>query len=459
MCGAVGTFGCDVFETLVLIAALSSSPLFASGEPLPLQLDAPFNDLFEHARNDDYAVSGTLRIPVDGRLVAIDGVKITLRGHTSKRESECDFPKLKVDFPKESRPTTGLFAGLSSIKIGTHCGEADADHLTPRFGRLANERSPFREAFVYRLLAALEVPTLEARPARITYRYTDARPGQSPLQDQPVVRDAVLLEGTDEAVRRVGGQRAIDENEFTTAQAQLRTADTVRLAFAEAMIGNFDWCLKMTPSDAYRCDARHPLWNIVAADLGDGRAIPLLYDFDVAGIVTGRHPWFRDVFSTAFGSGGTEPAIEVMAQLQRTRGLFTRRDLNGARAHFTQRKPQAYQLLATAPLDAAGRAIARQYLDSFYAQIESDDHFYRPVVLATDVQAHSAADGRPICGNLAVIPVGTPVGNPMQTVGTRVQVMLLDAHWRWASRPACAAVRRGPVWIDASAIGRDFPAR
>jgi hypothetical protein len=448
-----------VVETLLLVAALSSSPLFAGGEPLVLQLDAPFNDLFEHARDDDYAVTGTLRIPGDGRLVTVDGVRITVRGHTSKREGECAFPKLKIDFPDEGRPTTGLFAGLSSIKIGTHCGEAAADHLTPRFGRLANERSPFREAFVYRLLAALEVPTLLARPAKVTYRYTDARPGQSPRQDQAVVRDAVLLEGTDQAVRRVGGQRAIDEDEFTTAQAQLKTADTARLAFAEAMIGNFDWCLKMTPGDAYRCDARHPLWNIVAADLGDGRAIPLLYDFDVAGIVTGRHPWFRDVFSTAFGSAGTEPAIEVTAQLQRTRGLFTRRELDEARAHFTHRKRQAYQLLATAPLDAAGRAIAQQYLDSFYAQIESDDSFYRPVVVRADVQAHSAADGGPICGNLAVVPIGTPVGNAVQTVGTRVQVMLLDAFWHWASRPACEAVRRGPVWIDASAIGRNFPAR
>jgi hypothetical protein len=447
-----------VLATFLLVAALSSSPVFAGVEPLQLQLDAPFNDLFDHASDDNYAVKGSMRVLDEGRLIAVDGVRITLRGHTSKRESECSFPKLKVDFP-DARPMPAVFAGLSSVKIGTHCGEAAADQLTRRFGRLANQRSPFREAFVYRLLAALEVPTLEARPARITYRYIDARPGQSPPQDQPVVRDAMVLEGAEEAVRRVGGRRQIGEDEFTTAQAQFRTSDTVRLAFAEAMIGNFDWCLKMAPDDTYRCDARHPLWNIVAADVGDGRAIPLIYDFDVAGIVTGRHAWFHDVFSTAFGSSGAEREIEVIAQLQRARGLFARRELDGARAHFTRRKPQAYQALAAAPLDAAGRATAQQYLDSFYAQVESDDNFYRPVVIARNAQAYAAPDQGPICGRLAVVPAGTPVGNPVQTVGTRVQVMVLDAFWHWASRPACEAVRRGPVWIDASAIGRDFPPR
>ena len=447
-----------MLEAVLLAAALSSSPVFAGDEPLQLQLDAPFNDLFDHAREDAYPVTGTLRVLDEGRLVAIDGVTITLRGHTSRRENECSFPKLKVDFPDDAHPPV-VFAGLSSLKIGTHCGEAAADQLTPRFGRLANERSPFREALVYRVLGALEIPTLKARPARITYRYTDARSGQSPTQDQPLVRDAVVLEGTDEAVRRVGGRREIGEDEFTTAQAQFSTSDTVRLAFAEAMIGNFDWCLKMTAGDEYRCDARHPLWNIVAADRGDGRAIPLLYDFDVAGIVTGRHPWFRDVFSTAFGSSGAEWEIEVIAQLQRARGLFARSDLDAARAHFTRRKPQVYQTLAAAPLDAAGRAIAQHYLDSFYAQVESDDNFYRPVVTAHDAQAYAEAEQGPICGSRSVVPAGTPVGNPMQTVGTRVQVMVLDAFWHWASRPACAAVRRGPVWIDAGAIGRDFPPR
>ena len=445
--------------SLLLFATLSTSNVFSGAQPLPLGLEAPFNDLFDHAKDDTYSVTGTLTVSDEGRKTIIDGVRVMLRGNTSRLESECQFPKLKLDFPRDNEAALGPFAGLTSLKIGTHCGEETGERLTPKFGRLASQRSPFREAFVYRLLAALEVHALQARPATITYRYTDARAGMSPPQDVPIVRNAILLEGADEAVRRVGGRHEIEEGAFTNAQAAFRTSDTVRLAFAQALIGNFDWCLKMTPDDAYRCDARHPLWNILAADLGNASAIPLMYDFDVAGIVTGRHPWFHDVFDTAFLRDSSERDIEVMAQLQRMRTLFRRVDLDAARAAFGRRKEQAYQVLAAVPLDAEGRDIARQYLDTFYGQIESDERFYRPVVIAADARAYATADGEPICGRGAVVPMGTPVSTTLQTDGARVQVMLLDALWHWTSAAKCDPIHHAPVWIDEAAIGRDFPAR
>jgi hypothetical protein len=448
-----------VLGSVLLFAVLSTSTVFSGDQPLRLGLDAPFNDLFDHAKDDTYSVIGTLTVTEEDRKTTVDGVRIVLRGNTSKLESECQFPKLKLDFPRDRDAALGPLAGLSSLKIGTHCGEETGDRLTQKFGRLANQRSPFREAFVYRLLAALDVPTLQARPAIITYRYTDARTGMSPPQDRPIVRNALLLEGADEGVRRVGGRREIEEGAFTNAQAAFRTSDTVRLAFAQALIGNFDWCLKMAPGDSYRCDARHPLWNILAADVGEGRAIPLMYDFDVAGIVSGRHPWFADVFNTAFVPGSSERDIEVMAQLQRTRVLFGRGDLDAARAAFGGRKGRAYEVLAAAALDEEGRNIARQYLDTFYTQIESDERFYRPVVIAEDAQAYETADGVPMCGRLGVVPRGTPASAPLQTDGARVQVMLLDALWHWTSPAKCSPVHRGPVWIDGDAIGRDFPAR
>jgi len=442
--------------SLLLFAALSTSTVFSGNQPLPLRLEAPFNDLFDHAKDDTYAITGTLTVADEGHNTTVD-VRISLRGNTSKLESECPFPKLKLEFPREPQDAPGPFAGLTSLKIGTHCGEETGDQLTRKFGRLPNQRSPFREAFVYRLLAALDVPALRARPATITYHYTDARAGMSPPQDVPIVRNAMLLEGADEAVRRVGGRREIAEDAFTNARSAFRASDTIRLAFAEALIGNFDWCLKMAPDDSYRCDARHPLWNILAANVDDAPAIPLMYDFDVAGIVSGRHPWFHDVFDTAFLPGSSERDIEVMAQLQRLRALFGRDDLDAARAAFGRRKAQAFEVLATAPLDAEGRNIAQQYLDTFYAQIESDERFYRPVVTARDARAYATAEGGEVCGRSDVIPTGTPVSAPLQNDGPRVQVMLLDAHWHWTARAKCDPIHHGPVWIDAGAIGRDFP--
>jgi hypothetical protein len=264
-------------------AAETSSSLFSSYEVIALGLEAPFNDLFDHARTAAaYAVTGTLTYRDGGRDVVVEGVKVGVRGNTSRREAECAFPKLKVQLPAGA-PSSGVLSGVTSLRIGTHCGESEGDRLTAKYGRLSNQQSPLREAFAYRLLEAVGVPTLKARPARVSYVYADARADQSPPQDQAIVRHAMLLEDSDEAVRRLGGVHDIDEKAFTNAQARFRPADTARIALAEAMIGNFDWCLKMTAADAYRCNARHPLWNIIAAVSADGQARPLMHDFDIAG--------------------------------------------------------------------------------------------------------------------------------------------------------------------------------
>jgi len=449
-----------VLARFTVVAAIAASQLFSSAEPLALDLKAPLNDLFAHARTDDtYAVRGTLVYHERGQAVTIDDVKVSVRGNTSRRESECAFPKLKVQLPDAARRTARLFDGLDSIKIGTHCGEAADNGITIKFGRLPNEHSPLRELFVYHLLEAVGMPTLKARGAKITYIYSDPQPARTPRQDEPLVRQAMLVEDTEAAVKRLGGTHEINEKDFTNARAQFPIAETARLAFAEAMIGNFDWCLKMADGDRYRCNARHPLWNVVAAANADGQARPLMYDFDVSGIVTGHHPWFTDVFTAEFSPTKSPAETEVLAQIQRTRSLFSRWDLDAARRDFMNHKADAYKALDQSGLDAGGRRIARQYLDSFYRAIATDDAFYRPVVVDSDARLYGDANRRAVCSASGTIPIGTPVSQPLQTNGGLVQVWILDALWHWAPPARCAAVHEGPVWIEAGAISRDYPSR
>jgi hypothetical protein len=267
----------------------------------------------------------------------------------------------------------------------------------------------------------------------------------------------MLLEGTDDAVKRFGGTHEIQEQAFTNARAQFSAVDTARLALAQALIGNFDWCLKMTPSDTYRCDARHPLWNIIAVAAADGKVKPVMYDFDVSGMVVARHPWFKTVFNKAFSRTESEIEIEVLAQVQRTRSLFARGDLDAARAGFLQRKEAAYKTLDSATLDQAGRQVAKKYLDSFYTAIGSDDVLYRPVVVTAGAKLYADENRAPLCGTRGVIPVGTPVSEPLQTKGPLIEVVVLDALWRWAPPVKCPAVQQGTVWIDADAVSRDYP--
>src|SRR5262249_25953880 len=131
-----------------LASARTRTGLFSTYDTLELRLEAPFEDLFARAKDQpDYSVVGTLTIGGQhaGRPVP---VTIALRGHTSRRDSECTFPKLKVSVVDASADAVSRLGGRT-LKIGTHCGEATEDILTAWFGRLPNERSPWREAAVY----------------------------------------------------------------------------------------------------------------------------------------------------------------------------------------------------------------------------------------------------------------------------------------------------------------------
>ena len=436
---------------LTAVPAAKPAALFSSYDLLTLELKAPFGQLFESARDDDsVAVPATLSYQNrDGREVVLPDVKLSLRGHTSRRETECAFPKLKLHFG--SPPEDPIFAGMSTVKIGSHCDEREG--LTPRFGRLANERSPLREAFVYRLLAILQVPSYLARPARITYAELGS---DSRAFTGSITRNAMLLEDDDDAKKRYGAKAEIDVEAFTNARDTFAPADVARSAFAEALIGNFDWCLKMTDDDTYRCDARRKLWNVIA--LRGTRSLPLIYDFDVSGMVAGEHRWFNQIFNEAFLPSRSHAAIEVLSQVQRTRTLFDRSVLDQTRRWFVARKDEIYRALDLAPLDDPGRARIREYADSFFGGIEADDAFYRPVVTGGDAMPYRSDDrAAAFCPAAGPIPAGTPVSEPLETSGDMVRVVLLDALWHWIARADCPDLRRNAVWIERSAISSDFP--
>jgi hypothetical protein len=439
--------------------ASKGAALFSSYDVMALRLEAPLNDLFSHAgREDDYSVLGTLGYTAGGQERNIENVEVSLRGHTSLAATECTFPKLKLRFSSASATDGTPFSGAASLKIGTHCGESTDDSVTAKYGRLASEASPHREAFVYRLLDTLGIATLKARPARITYVYTDAKDGQTPDQKQPLARNAMLLENDDAMVERLGGVRQIEEAAFTNARDQFAPADTIAVALAEAMIGNFDWCLKMTPRDAYRCNARHPLWNIIAVVDQSGRARPAPYDFDVSGIVAGKHRWFADVYNEAFVPSRSHPVVEVLGQVQRTRTLFARPDLDAVRARFVERKSNVYAALSAATMDAAGKQVAKQYLDGFFDAIGSDEAFYRPAVVAPNTVPYGdSGRTKPVCAARGAIPIGTIVSEPAATEGQMIQVTLLDVTWHWGPPTKCPAVHQSSVWIDSSAVSREYP--
>ena len=449
-----GTAVLALLLALSTLAALQGSQkpgtdsLFAPAQVFEARLEAPFTQLLEQGRKDPrQAVKGKLTYKdAAGREQSITDVSITLRGNTSRQDTECDFPKLKLTF---SGPTPPPFDGKSAVKVGTHCADKPDGELTPKYGRWANEKAPQREAAVYRVLAAAGVPTLQARPARLTYVFTDTK-------DPPLVRNAFLLEDDDELMERVGANGEVTEKQFTSAREAFSAADGARVAFAQAMIANFDWCLRYFGDEDYRCNQRHPLWNVLALKTGD-RLSPFIYDFDLSGFVTGRHLWFKHVLNPAFSANAAEHEVEVLVQLQRTRSLYSREVLDATRAEFVRRKAAIYEALNTSPLDEGWKPRIEAYLNAFFAAIEKPEQFYRPAIVATDVRFYTDPNGStPACGD-DTAPIGTVVSAPLETRGQFMKVVVLDTWWRWAPPNKCDAVHNSPVWVSSTAVSTGFP--
>jgi hypothetical protein len=175
-------------------------------------------------------------------------------------------------------------------------------------------------------------------------------------------------------------------------------------------------------------------------------------------MITGRHRWFKDVYYDGFVPSGSQPELEVLGQVQRTRSLFSRSDLDATRALFMQKKADAYRTLESSNVDPSGKQKIREYLDAFFAAIGSDEAFYRPAVVVEGLRAYmDAAQTQDACPTWGPVPVGTVVGEPVETSDKMMRVALLDTRWQWATPKPCAAVHRGPVWIQRDAVSRDYP--
>ena len=259
--------------------------------------------------------------------------------------------------------------------------------------------------------------------------------------------------------RRIVWDGRFTEESFGSAREQLNPRDTARLVFAEALIGNFDWCLRMFGGDIYRCDERHPVWNVLAVERRGQPALPLIYDFDLSGPVVGRHVWFGQVFSADYAQPPSAIAVEVQSQVQRARSLFDRQLLDETRRHFLGARTAVTDVIGAGtrgrPRQAAGHPST--WMPSTPPS-KPDGQFYGPVIVEGGQQAFLDPDhARPACGASSVVPSGLRSAHRSRCAGDYSRVRVLDALWEWTGDNRCDAVHHQPVWIASSAIGTDYP--
>jgi len=366
------TLSCSHFSTNRLpaasapFAAVEAGNVFASYEPLKVELEAPLKDLFDQNRQDIVAfkkqtLDGTLSYWNDqGQKISLP-VSIKAKGFSST--SFCTFPKLELKFTSKDREGT-LFAKTKTMDLNTHCGDpAQGGSMAP-FMKAFNFNH--REALVYRMAEVLGIPTFKARPLFVKYSKTKI----SAVDQSPNSFRAFFLEDAGNFTKRLNGKEikgtddsmkpytlAVSPEKATMfaftdvkSSSQVDPEDAVRIALFQTMIGNSDWFIKMTPSSQRGSNDPTNLWNTKIVELPSGHWVLFPQDFNFANINLG----FPAV-PTNFGK-------EILDSVDSATMVRLKQN-------FKDKKEDVYKLLKTLQADPEGPALMQKTLDSFYSQL------------------------------------------------------------------------------------------
>ncbi len=148
-------------------------------------------------------------------------VKIGLRGRF--RRKKCDFPPIKLDFPKGQLQEMGLHAEFDELKLVTHCLDGTE-----------SDQTLLKEYWSYRLYNQLTPNSFQVHLIKITYLDIN-----NPSKTEQ--RLAFLIENNKELANRMGGTLA---NKFGMTPAQLDSTSYYQTVLFNFMIGNIDWNIR-----------------------------------------------------------------------------------------------------------------------------------------------------------------------------------------------------------------------
>lgn len=309
---------------VLLSAQEEAPPLFASNETLHFTLVADFNDIHKDRKEDSKYEAAELFFGPAAAGVSGLKLKVKTRGRFRLKRSTCEYPPLRLNFPKKSVTGT-VFEGQDKLKLVTHCQDRDS-----------YEANLVEEYLAYRIYNLLSDMSFRVRLARITY--VDARG-----KDDPVVRYGFLIEDEDAMASRLGGRLA----EATRANPYEYNGEGAALVtIFQYMVGNTDFSLVHF----------HNIKLFRSADRG---YFPIAHDFDWSGLVDA--PYARP-----------DPLLDARSVRERIYRGFCRPDVDfpAILADIAERRAVIGELLATQEgLDQRSRDRLTEYLDEFFETI------------------------------------------------------------------------------------------
>jgi hypothetical protein len=309
-------------------------PLFKFTVPLAFTLTADFKAI-ERDRNPDSIrrFPGVLAVAGhDGKTVSIP-VQLGTRG--AVRLSYCQFAPLRIEFPKKEIIGTP-FEGQSNLKLVVHCQN-----------RSMFEQFVLGEYTAYRIFNLFTPLSYRARLARATYVDSSS---QKPI----TTRYAFFVEHDEDVAKRANGRIIPLENRLFR---HLDTDTTTMMALLQYMIANTDYSI-------------FALHNVRLIQNQAGAFVPIVYDFDLAGLV-----------NTSYGA--PDPQLHLTSLRQRLyRGPC--RPLEAYEpflAKFRENKAEVMALYDTIPdFTPEYKKTAKDFLEEFYATINKKNDVKREFV-------------------------------------------------------------------------------
>ena len=217
---------------------------------LEVRIETKLSILVENRRSEEYQKGMFTYEDSEGEERELV-VKLRPRGKYRRRI--CDFPPLKLKFPKKHLAAAGIAPKFNDLKLVTHCLD----------GKAISKENVVKELLAYKLYQELTGKSYRVQLVKITYVDTNRKSSK-------IKRYGFLIEDTDQLMARLGSK----EYELLNPDPSfMAVTDENVMAVFQYMIGNSDWNLAM-------------LRNVkLAQPKNGGEIIPVPYDFDFSGLV------------------------------------------------------------------------------------------------------------------------------------------------------------------------------
>lgn len=306
--------------------AYQKDRLFA--EQVPLDLEIVTNIKFlKNSESDTVFFSSFLKFK--DAVGNPDSIPVDLRARGNSRRAQCFFPPLWLKIPNGEAKNT-IFQGNRSLKLVLPCQEGEY------FNHLA-----VKEYVIYKLYEEISPYFFRTRLINLTLIDRQNKKNKS------YSLNAFVLEDIDQVAKNYQAK----QKETGLVFPHLIN-DTLALSqdFFAYMIGNTDW-------------SNTTQHNVRMLDIGNGKYVPVAYDFDYSGLVNAPYAVPYDYL----------PIKNVTERLYR--GICRNPELTEwVRTHFLQKETRLLKILDDNRVYLSDSEFnsAREYLSEFFDILKND---------------------------------------------------------------------------------------